>query len=61
MRTFIFIKTTKRDGVLRKTIVGMEQGDLFPSAQNDPDSCFYNCDCREVAENCHIELGKFVE
>jgi hypothetical protein len=58
MRTFIFIKRYTKNGQIRQYIAGMEQGNTFPTAQNNKDNEFYGCQCIEVTEKCHIELGK---
>lgn len=58
MRTFIFIKTIKKDGQKPyRAIIGMHQSDTFPSGMtNDPESEFYACDCLEISESCHVKL-----
>lgn len=66
LRTFIFVKTYKEKsfgirGKVRRCIVGMEQGTMFPSCQNDKESQFYGCQCIEVSEHCHVELGDYIE
>ncbi len=59
MRTFIFMKNTKRDGKMYRTIVGMLQSNSFPSSETrDENSRFYACDCIEVTESCHIEIAQ---
>lgn len=58
MRTFIFIKTIKKDGQKPyRAIVGMRQSNTYPSGMTtDPESEFYACDCLEISENCHVKL-----
>lgn len=58
MRTFIFIKTFWRNARPIKTIVGFTQGTQYPSNMiRDEKSQFYDCDCIEIKEQCHVELG----
>ena len=58
MRTFIFVKNEKVNGRLERVIVGMTQGTMWPSDMTRfEDSKFYACDCIEVTEKCHINLG----
>ena len=58
MRTFIFIRNERRNDKAYRYIVGMTQSDMFPSDKTRfEDSEFYGCECIEVSENCHIELG----
>lgn len=58
MRTFIFIKTIKKDGEKPyMAILGMHQSETYPSeAISDPESIFYECDCLEIFEVCHVKL-----
>lgn len=58
MRTFIFIKNIKNEyNKLERVIVGMTQSDSYPSSMNIEGSEFYGCDCIEVKDHCHINLG----
>ncbi len=57
MRTFIFTKNIKKGNKIVKTIVGMVQSNSYPSSMKIEGSDFYGCDCIEVTEHCHIELG----
>jgi hypothetical protein len=58
MKTFIFLKNYKRNGKLRRTIVGMVQSDCYPSSLiKCSGSKFYGCDCVEIKEQCHVEIG----
>lgn len=61
MRTFIFIKNERRNNKLYRVIVGMTQSETYPSdLTRFEDSKFYACDCIEISEECHIELGIIV-
>jgi len=58
MRTFIFIKNERRNSKLYRVIVGMTQSNMYPSDMTRfEDSKFYGCQCVEVTEQCHVELG----
>lgn len=58
MRTFIFIKNMKNKyNKLERVIVGMTQSDSYPSSINIEGAEFFGCDCIEVTDHCHINLG----
>lgn len=59
MRTFLFIKNMRNNkNELHQYIIGMTQGDYFPSCQNDPQSEYHNCQVIEVTESCCVDIGK---
>lgn len=59
MRTFLFIKSMRNNkNELHQYIIGMAQGNNFPSCQHDPQSRFYNCNVLEVSEKCCLDIGK---
>lgn len=58
MRTFIFIKNKRKGNKVVRVIKGMKQANSFPSEMtNFKDSEFYGCQCIEVTDHCHIEIG----
>lgn len=58
MRTFIFIKNEKKGNKLIRVIKGMTKSQNFPSSMtNLKDSKFYGCQCIEISDHCHIEIG----
>ncbi len=58
MRTFIFIKNKRKGNKVVRVIKGMKQANSFPSEMTSfEDSEFYGCQCIEVTDHCHIEIG----
>lgn len=57
-RTFIFIKNERdNNGQLHRIIKGMTTGNNYPAAVLIPGADFANCQCIEVSDKCHIDLG----
>ena len=58
MRTFIFVKNERDEhNELHRIIVGMTTGNMYPSDSLLPSAAFAGCQCIEVTDKCHIDLG----
>ena len=58
MRSFIFLKNERDEhGQLHRIIKGMTTGNNYPSADLMTGASYENCDCIEITEKCHIDLG----
>lgn len=60
MRTFIFVKNEKdANGRMHRIIKGIKSGGFFPSTAIATGGQFEHCDCIEITDCCHIDLGVF--
>lgn len=60
MRTFIFVKNERDEhNQLHRIIKGITTGNYYPSDFVSTGAYFSGCQCIEVTDNCHIDLGVF--
>ena len=60
MRAFIFVKNERDEhNQLHRIIKGVTTGKYYPSVAILPGAKFSGCQCIEVTDSCHIDLGVF--